>query len=158
MNVRPSFYAGVGTGIIVSTVILGVLQFFTIHQSSQQMFVLDKKIHTLNSQNLQLHQQIHVIEQTAIASAHQQALTVAHEKSTKPAHHALKTGRPVTLVIYPGMSISEIAVALSRVGIVPTPDSFVIAAIKYNHLLRAGKYTFRVNESFSQILHTMAIR
>ncbi len=158
MNVRPSFYAGVGTGIIVSTVILGALQLFATHQSRQQVFALDKKIHILNNQNQQLHQQIHVIEQTAIANARQQALTVAHVKSTKSVNHAIKNGRPVTLVIYPGMSISEIALVLTRAGVVPASAPFVIAAIRYNHLLRAGKYTFHVNEPFLQILHTLAIR
>ena len=164
MNLRPSFIAGVGSGIMAATVVLGWWQVYALHQDHLQVHALNDKIHTLDSQNQHLRVQVRSLEQTVFSVTAKSA--GAKSPAGKASGHAQrgkanatmqkKAGQLVTVVIYPGMSIAKIADELANSRIIPAPGPFVNAAIQYNQPLRAGKFTFQVNEPFSQILNLMA--
>lgn len=141
---------------MVAAVLLGLLQLAKVSESDQQLANIRAKMQTMSSENARLQQQV-------------KGLT--HINKPQPVIHTKKNtgytyqkglsqdnlaGALVTVVIDPGLSIAQIANILKNAGIIPSTQSFVIAAIKYNQTLRAGKFSFHVNESYSRILYIMA--
>ena len=166
MNIKPNLYTGIGLGMMAASVILGLIHLNSVHKNSKQITVLDTQIHTLQKNNQQLHQQLSVLRQASVS--HAKKNTKVNTLSNRSTLHSISKGKVnvkspssatahfVTVLVYPGMSVANIASLLSRSGIITSPETFIIQAIKYNRPLRAGKFTFQVNESISKILYKMA--
>ncbi len=146
--------------------ILGLFHLNSMHQNGKQITGLNTQIHTLQKNNQRLHHQLSTLRQES--ASHAKKNTTVNALSNRSTPHSISKGkvnvkppssapaRFVTVVVYPGMSVANIASLLSRSGIIPSPETFIIQAIKYNRPLRAGKFTFQVNESISKILYVMA--
>ena len=166
MKVEPDLYTGIGLGVMVASVILGLIHLHSVTQSNRQITGLDNQIHTLQKHNLELHQQLRLLRKATADNAIKNAKVQTLSNNSNP-HSGKKSNASVkqppstntrfeTVVVYPGMSVASIASLLSRTGIITSPNLFIIQAIKYNRPLRAGKFTFQVNESISKILYVMA--
>ncbi len=165
MNIRPNFYTGIGLGMMVASVILGLIHISESSMNKQQITVLGTEVHVLQNNNQKLRQQLNVMQQEASAVQKNTMINKAINKSTRiiknkgkisRVNQSKKSGQFVTVVIYPGMSIASIALLLTKSGIIPAPEPFIISAINYNRPLRAGKFTFQVNEPYAKILYVMA--
>lgn len=151
---------------MAASVILGVIHLNLVNQSGKQTTELDTQIHTLQKNNQRLHRQLSFLRQESANLAKKNA--TVRTLSNRSTQHSNRNGKVavkqlpsstagfVTIVVYPGMSVANIASLLSSSGIIASPETFIIQAIKYNRPLRAGKFTFQVNESISKILYVMA--